>query len=282
MGTQLLEAGLASGDCAELWNVDRAETIESIHRRYVDAGCELITTNTFQGSPTALATHSLASRTAELNHAGAQLARRAAGACRFVLADVGPFGGFLEPLGDTTAEQLTAIFVQQLAAMREGGADAALIETMSDSNEAAIAVRAAKTVADWPVIVTYAFQRAGDRFVTMMGEAVDTVMKAALDAGADIVGSNCGTRLTLEDYEALAEQLVAGAGGAPVILQPNAGSPVQRGNRTEFPATPRDMARVAGRLLDTGVRVLGGCCGTTPQHLAAMRGAMDRTGNAPD
>jgi len=270
MGTQLFAAGLEPGHSAELWNVERPQTIEAIHRRYVEAGCELITTNTFQGSPTALALHGLADRTEDLNRAAVQLARQAVGADGYVLGDVGPFGGFLEPFGDTSATQLTDIFTRQLAALRDAGADAALIETMSDTNEATIAIRAAKRLGNWPVLASFAFQHAGERFVTMMGSTVQDALNSALDAGADVVGANCGTRLTLEDYQALLEQMVEIAGPTPVLLQPNAGSPVQHDARTEFPATPADMAEATPRWIDAGVRVLGGCCGTTPQHLAGM------------
>lgn len=270
MGTQLLAAGLAPGDCGALWNVERPDAIEAVHRRYRDAGCDCITTNTFTASRTALTVHSLDKRAAEINHAAAAVARRAAGPGAWVLADVGPFGGFLEPLGDTTPDQLADIFHEQLSALKQGGADAAIIETMSDTAELAIAVKSAIDLDDWPVIATFAFQMAGDRFVTMMGTSVDTALKAAIDAGAHIVGANCGTGLTLEAYARLADELLAAAGGTPVILQPNAGAPTQKGGQDHYPATPNDMADLAESLIRAGIRMVGGCCGTTSDHLRAM------------
>ena len=270
MGTQLMAAGLQPGQPCELWNVDKPDVVADIHRRYREAGCELITTNTFGGTCISLANHNLAERTGELNEAAGKVARQGAGDDAIILADAGPFGGFIEPLGETTLEELVDIFAEQFAALKAGGADVALVETMSDPGELAGAVRAAKQVGNWPVIATYAFQHAGDSFATMMGTSVDTAMKAAIDAGADIIGSNCGTNLSLDDYLRLAGELVKAAGDVPVILQPNAGAPEHRDGKLHHPASPADMAAMVQKYLDAGVRVLGGCCGTTPEHLKAM------------
>lgn len=276
MGTLLIEAGVSLGECGVVWNVEKPDAIAGIHRQYLDAGCDIVTTNTFQASRVALEMHGLADRAAELNRAGAAVAREAAGDRALVAADIGPFGGFLEPLGDTTADELADVFDQQLRAHREGGADVALVETMSDPNEATRAVAAARAIGDWPVISTYAFQLAGDDFVTMMGAPAADVVRASIAAGADAVGANCGTGLDLDAYVRLAEALAAAAGDAPVILQPNAGSPIQQGGETVYPATPADMAERVPRLRDAGVAILGGCCGTSPAHLKAMREALDR------
>ena len=271
MGTQLMARGLASGECGERWNVERPEDVEAIHRAYRDAGCDLLTTNTFGGTSAALERHGLAERVAKLNLAGAQVARRAAGDQCLVLGDIGPFGGFLEPVGDMTAEHLLAMFYRQAEALKEGGADAIIIETMSDSAEMAVAIRAAKQVATLPVIATYAFAHAeANAFRTMMGTTVRDAVAAAIEAGADVIGANCGTSLGLDDYRRLAEHLAAAAGKAPVILQPNAGAPKMDGGNLVYPATPADMAKLAPVLKKIGVKILGGCCGTTPDHLRAM------------
>ena len=275
MGTQLMEAGVGTGECGVAWNVDKPDAIEAIHRRYLEAGCDFVTTNTFQGSREALGMHGLGERAAELNRAGAEVARRAAGGDALVAADIGPFGGFLEPLGPTTEDELTKIFEEQLKAQLEGGADVVLIETMSDPNEATRAIAAAKAVGDWPVISTYAFQKADDRFVTMMGTTAEDAVRASIDAGADVVGANCGSGLDLEDYVRLAEELVRAAGDTPVMMQPNAGSPVDREGELSYPATPANMAAITPKLVSAGALIVGGCCGTTPDHLAAMRQALD-------
>ena len=189
-----------------------------------------------------------------------------------MLGDVGPFGDFLEPVGDVTADELRAAFQLQIAALLEGGADAILVETMSDPAEAVVGVEAAKACnPKIPVIVTYSFQKtATGEFRTMMGTTAAEAMNRAIAAGADIVGTNCGTALSLDDYVELARQLVAAAGKTPVIVQPNAGSPHTENGCTIYKATPEQMAGTAKRLLATGVRIIGGCCGTAPEHLAAM------------
>jgi 5-methyltetrahydrofolate--homocysteine methyltransferase len=277
MGTQLMARGLRSGECGVLWNVDRGADVLAIHRAYREAGCELITTNTFGGSPSALARHGLEDRVAELNAAAARLAQEAAGSGGFVLGDVGPFGDFLEPIGDTSEEQARDIFLRQIRALLEGGADAILVETMSDPAEVEVAVSAAKEAGAAAVIATYAFQKSADgSFRTMMGNDVADALGKARAAGAAVVGANCGTSLTLEDYVSLAGALVAAAGGAPVILQPNAGSPRMEGDSAVYDATPEDMAALVPRLMAAGVRIIGGCCGTTPPHLKAMAAAVAR------
>ncbi|MFP4167087.1 MAG: homocysteine S-methyltransferase family protein [Opitutales bacterium] len=273
MGTQLLSLGIKSGDCSMLWNVDRAGDVRMIHDAYLNAGSELLTTNTFGGSSLALERHGLADRAAELNRAGARIAREAAGDRAWVLGDVGPFGDFLEPLGDTTADELRASFRAQIEALLEGGADAILVETMSDPAETEVAIQAAREAApDAPVLATHAFQKTGPGvFNTMMGSTVEETVRRSIDAGAHIVGTNCGTSLDLDDYVELGKQLVAAAGATPVMVQPNAGAPTMRGAETVYEATPEQFGVTAGSLLDVGVRIVGGCCGTTPEHLAYCR-----------
>ncbi len=276
MGTQLFARGLASGACGMLWNVERPGDVGGIHLAYRNAGCDLITTNSFGGSRFALKLHGLENRVAELNRAAARVARSAAGENGWVLGDVGPFGDFLEPVGDTTADELREAFRAQIAALIEGGADAILVETMSDPAEAIVGIEAAKAcAANVPVIATYAFQKtAPGEFRTMMGTSAAEAMQRATNAGAEIVGANCGTGLSLDDYVKLAEQLVAAAGSAFVIVQPNAGSPRTENGRTIYDATPEEMAATATRLLAAGVSIIGGCCGTAPEHLAAMSRAV--------
>ncbi len=279
MGTQLMARGLTSGACGMTWNLDRPGDVGGIHLAYRNAGCDLITSNSFGGTRFALAMHGLAGRGAELNRAAAQVARAAAGENGWVLGDVGPFGDFLEPVGDVTADELRAAFQAQIAALIEGGADAILVETMSDPAEAVVGVEAAKACnKNIPVIVTYSFQKtAPGEFRTMMGTSAVEAMHRAIAAGADIVGTNCGTALSLDDYVELAAQLVAAAGKTPVIVQPNAGSPHTENGKTIYKATPEEMAATTTRLLAAGVRIIGGCCGTTPTLLAAMSRAVKPT-----
>lgn len=218
--------------------------------------------------------HGHASQVVPWNRMAAELARKAAGVEGWVLGDVGPFGDFLEPFGDMTESDLLAIFVEQMQALVDGGADVLLVETMSDAAEAMVAIRAAKSVAGLPVVATFAFQKADTQFRTMMGTSVAEVVSKVISAGADIVGANCGTDLSLDDYIALAGELKTAAGSVPVILQPNAGSPKQGPEGIYYDATPAEMAATALRLRDAGVAIIGGCCGTSPAHLAAMSKAL--------
>ncbi len=273
MGTQLLSRGLAWGDCGMLWNLDRPDDVSAIHRAYRAAGCDLVTTNSFGGSRFALDLHGLADRRAHLNRAAAQVARAAVGHPGWVLGNVGPCGDFLALAGGVTVDELRVAFHVQMSALIEGGADAILVETLSDPAEAVVAVEAAKACnPTMPVLVTYTFLPcAPGEFRTLMGARVVDAVRAATAAGADVVGANCGIDLSLDAYVVLARQLVAAAaGGARVMVQPNAGSPIIANKRTFYRTTPQDMAATATQLLDAGVRIVGGCCGTTPAHLAAM------------
>ena len=272
MGTQLLARGLAPGDCGMLWNIDAPDKIRSVHAAYRTAGCDLITSNTFGGAPTSLIRHGLEARVDELNRSGAAIASEVAGDDAWVLGDVGPFGDFLEPFGDVTVEQLHEIFRAQISSLMAGGASASLIETMSDPAEAEVAAAAAEACGNPAIIITYAFQKTGDReYRTMMGTSVEETVSRAIAAGAHVVGANCGTALTFPDYLELAAQLVRAAGNTHVIIQPNAGAPHLIDNNTVYLATPEEMAVIVHPLLDAGVRIIGGCCGTSPAHLAAMK-----------
>lgn len=270
-GTQLQSMGLAPGACGERWNLDHPDRVRELHRRYLAAGSDLLTTNTFGGTTLVLAGHGLASQAHALNVAAARLAREIAGEQAWVLGDVGPCGGLLEPLGDVTPESATDAFRAQAAALLEGGADAILVETMSDPAEMELAVRAARAAGAAIVIATYAFQKSAMGFRTMMGTTAAECLSRALTAGADFVGANCGTELSLEDYEKLTAELVAAAQGAPVIVQPNAGSPVLREGKICYAESAAQFAAAAPRLLAAGARIVGGCCGSTPEHIAAMR-----------
>ncbi|MFW6059046.1 MAG: homocysteine S-methyltransferase family protein [Phycisphaeraceae bacterium] len=274
MGTQLMQAGLRAGECAELWNVDALARVAAVHRAYVDAGAELVLTNTFGGSSATLERHGLAARAAELNRAGAALAREAVGRRAWVLGDIGPCGEFLEPLGALSRGDAEAMFAEQAAALAEGGADGLIVETMTDPQELAAAVRAADRTG-LPVLASFAFDAAGETdFRTMMGAAPEDAVRAAVEAGAEVVGANCGTALDLEAYARLAEALLAAGDGVPVILQPNAGRPMLIDGRETFAVTPAQMGAAVASLVKAGVRVVGGCCGSTPAHVRAMAEAL--------
>ncbi len=269
MGTQLFNAGLAVGECGMLWNAEHPERVRQVHEAYLKAGCRLLTTNTFGGTAYALERHGLAARAAELNRAGARIACEAAGDSAWVLGDIGPFGDFLEPLGETSPDELAAMFGAQIEALAE--CDAILIETMSDPAEMEVAISAAVQNFSGPVLATYAFQKTGEgEFRTYMGTTVEEAVSRAIAAGANVVGTNCGVDLAPADYLELARQLVCTAGATPVIVQPNAGSPHAFDTKFVYQTTEDEMATLARDLVQAGVRIVGGCCGTTPALLAAM------------
>ena len=270
MGTQLQSLGLAPGECGLRWNIEQPQRVREVHQRYLAAGADLLTTNTFSGTPLALAAHGLELRTAELNRAGAELARHVAGESAFVLGDIGPCGGLLEPYGEISPALAIDAFRMQAEALLAGGADAILVETMSDPAEAALAVQAARAAGATLVVATFAFQHSPSGFRTMMGSEVAPALAAALDAGAEIVGANCGTALSLDDFARLAAELVAAARGHPVVVRPNAGSPAIDAGRIRYHTGPAEFSAAAHRYFAAGARIVGGCCGTTPEHIAAV------------
>ncbi len=272
MGTLLMARGMASGACGMAWNTDRADDVKAIHDAYRAAGSQLITTNSFGGTRFVLDHHGRATDVRALNFAAAQVARAAAGEDAWVLGDVGPCGDFLEPVGDLTTDEVREAFREQIEALLAGGADAILVETMSDPAEMVCGIEASLSCnPEVPVIGTYAFQKtATGEFRTMMGTPVTESISRAVEAGAKIVGANCGASLELDDYVALCKQISAAAGSAHVIIQPNAGAPRQVDGATLYLATPQQMAETATRLIEAGAHIVGGCCGTTPAHLAAI------------
>ena len=274
MGTQLMARGLSPGDCGMSWNAEHPSAVDAVHSSYAAAGCRLITTNSFGGTRTMLARHQAEGHVAQWNRLAAELALKAAGENNWVFGDVGPFGDFLEPFGEMSKEELTVIFCEQIEALIAGGADAILVETMSDPAEVAVAVSAAKSITKLPVVASYAFEKSGGSFRTMMGATATEAVVRSLEAGADIVGANCGTNLSLDEYIALADVLVEAAKGAPVILQPNAGKPKSGPDGIYYDATGDEMGSAAVRLRNAGVRIIGGCCGTTPALLADMNKAL--------
>lgn len=269
-GTQLQSLGLAPGACGELWNTQFPDRVRRVHQLYFDAGADLLTTNTFGGTSFVLESHGVTGRVHELNYAAARLAREIAGERAWVLGDMGPFGGMLEPLGETPVDAVEAAFREQAAALLAGGADAILVETMSDPAEAALAVRAAKAAGAELIVATFTFQKTAVGLRTMMGTTPAAALAAVLAAGADVVGANCGTELSLTDYEVLTAELVTAAGDRPVIVQPNAGSPRLIDGTISYAESAEQFAAAAPRFLRAGARIVGGCCGSTPAHIAAI------------
>jgi len=272
-GTQLMARGLKPGECPEAVNLDRSQLLVEIARLYVEAGAELITTNTFGGSPLKLALYGLAARTEEVNRRAVEAAREATAGRAYVSASVGPCGRLLKPYGDTEPDEVAAGFARQVRALAAAGADAICVETMTDLREATLAVRAAKAEAPHlPVIATMTFDPTPRGYFTIMGVTVEQAAAGLAEAGADLVGSNCGNGI--ERMVEIAEVL-SGTTSLPLVIQSNAGLPVNRGGEIVYPETPEYMAERARRLLDLRVAIIGGCCGTGPEHIRALHAMVD-------
>jgi 5-methyltetrahydrofolate--homocysteine methyltransferase len=247
--------------------------IEEFARRYVDAGADFVTTNTFGGTSFRLALHGLEAEHERINRQAVEAVRRAVAGKALVSGSVGPTGRLLEPLGDAAPEAVLAAFAEQVAVLAAAGADLICIETMSDLTEATLAVRAARERAsDLPVIATMTFEPGPRGYFTVMGVGVEQAVGGLLEAGADVVGSNCGTGM--EDMVGIARELTRTA-QLPVAVQPNAGLPETRDGAVVYNESPTAMAARVPELLDLGVALVGGCCGTTPEHIRALREAVD-------
>ncbi|MBT7163953.1 MAG: methionine synthase [Victivallales bacterium] len=271
-GTFLQKKGLEPGECPELWCVDRPADVLDIAQSYIDAGADMIEADSFGGTSYKLEHYGLADRTAEINEAAAAISRQAAGDGNWVIASVGPTGKMLL-LGDVTEEELYESFKVQAVALEKGGADAICVETMMASDEAALAVRAAKENTNCEVICTFTFDltQQGD-YRTMMGVTPADATAAAIAAGADIVGTNCGNGM--ERMIEIVKQIRAAAPDTPILVHANAGLPQLVDGADVFPDTPEEMAGMTAAIVAAGANIIGGCCGTTPAHIKAMKEAL--------
>lgn len=267
-GTFLQKKGLKPGECPELWCITRRPDVLDVARSYVKAGADLIETNSFGGTRFKLEVFGLQDRVAEINRAAAAISREAAGPDRHVLASVGPTGKMLL-MGDVTEDELFAAFCEQLVALQEGGADACCIETMSATDEACLAIRAARQQTGMEVLCTFTFQHTADGgYHTMMGVTPAEAARAAVEAGADVVGANCGQGM--EQMAPIVAEMRMAVPGTPIMVQANAGLPKNVNGVDVFPETPDVTAKWAAEVVKAGAVILGGCCGTTPEHIAAI------------
>ncbi len=270
MGTMLQDAGLTDGGAPELWNVEHPDRMEAILEAYAAAGSNLITTCTFGGTRPRLEMHDLGDRVFELNKAGAEVARAVADRYpgSYVLGDVGPSGELMEPMGTLTPETAQELFAEQIRGLVAGGADAILIETMSDLGEVEAAVRAAQAEAPGlPILATMSFDT---NLHTMMGVKPGQAVTAIAAMGVPIIGANCGRGV--DEMRVIAADMVAARPeGVFLMTQSNAGLPKLVGDEFLYDGAPEVMAEWATEMRDIGIDVIGACCGSTPEHIAAMR-----------
>lgn len=279
MGTMLQRAGLTDGGAPELWNVTQPEKVRAIYQAYVDAGANLIETNTFGGTSARLKLHNLQDRVIELNRAGVQLAKQAAAPAGVLVAgSIGPSGELIEPVGPLSMADAEAMFAEQTQGLVEGGVDLVVIETMSHLNEVEAAINGVRRVApDLPIVATLSFDT---NYHTMMGVSPKCAVETLSEWGVQIIGANCGNG-PAEIETVMTQMAQYRPAGVYLMAQSNAGLPQYVNGAIEYDGTPAVMADYALRLRSLGVNIIGACCGSTPDHIAAMRTALDQAKAEP-
>ena len=271
-GTLLQAKGLKPGECPELWNITHRKEILDIAKSYIDAGSDIIETNSFGGSIIKLSQYGLSARVWEINEAAAAISREAADKDKLVAGSVGPTGKMLV-MGDITEEELYNAFSEQSKALENGGADIIIIETMTAIDESALAVRAAKDNTNCTVILTMTFSKTPKgEYRTMMGASPEEMVKVAKTEGADIIGSNCGNGIA--DMIGIVKAIRSFDADIPVMIQANAGMPELIDGKTVYRESPELMASYVDELVKAGSNIIGGCCGTTPEHIRKIRQAL--------
>jgi 5-methyltetrahydrofolate--homocysteine methyltransferase len=269
MGTYLQAKGLKPGECPEGWCISHPEIIKGIHEAYIAAGADIVETNSFGGTRYKLKPYGLEGKVRDLNLAAVALAKQAIAGKGYVAASVGSTGHIVEDEGgDVASQDLYEAFKEQMVALAEGEPDALCIETMASLSEALQAIKAAKENTKLPVICTFTFEASPRGFRTMMGVTPERAARGAVAAGADIMGANCGNGIV--NMIEITRQMRAAQPGTPLLINPNAGLPVLEGEKTVFKETPEFMASKVPELIKAGAQIIGGCCGTTPEHIAAM------------
>jgi 5-methyltetrahydrofolate--homocysteine methyltransferase len=277
LGTMLFQRGLESGQCPELLNVTKPEVVEEIAQLYIEAGAEIITTNTFGASPVKLANYLLENRTEEINMVAVSIVKNAASIASrsgvYISGSCGPSGKILKPYGDADPGELYAGFLRQMKVLLDERADIICIETMTDIQEAILAVKASKSLSTTrPVIATMTFDETPRGFYTIMGVSIRDACENLQKAGADIIGSNCGNGV--EKMIKVAREFKRFS-SLPLIIQSNAGLPEIKDGKLFYSETPEFFADKTKELVEAGVSIIGGCCGTTPDHIRAIRKTVD-------
>lgn len=268
-GTFLQQKGLQPGECPEEWNISRPDDVFRIAQSYVDAGADTIETNSFGGNYFKLKNYGLEDRVFEINKAAAEISRKAAGTDRFVLGSVGPTGKLLM-MEEVTEDELYNAFKEQSIALEAGGADAIVIETMTDLEEACIAVKAASENTSCEIICTMTFDKIiGGEYRTMMGISPTEMTETLVEAGAEVIGANCGNGIA--DMIGIVKEIRLVNATVPILIHANAGMPHYHDGVTTFPESPDDMASRVKEIVEAGANIIGGCCGTTPDHICEVR-----------
>ena len=268
-GTNYQAKGLGLGVAPEEWLFDAPELVLELHREFVEAGVDLILTDTFGATAIRLGDSPLAGRARDVNLRAVEIAREAAGDRVLVAGSLGPTGQLAEPLGPLGPDECAATYAEQAAALAEGGVDLLVMETFFALEEAVPAIRGIQSASDLPLVVSFSFDRGTH---TMMGVSPRDFVEAVAPFGAAVLGANCGRSLV--DADTIVVELLDAAGDVPVWVKPNAGVPRMVGDQAVYEATPEIIAAHVGRYVAQGARIVGGCCGSTPAHVAAIAAAI--------
>jgi 5-methyltetrahydrofolate--homocysteine methyltransferase len=271
-GTFLQKKGMQPGECPEEWNLTHADDVFDIAKSYIESGADMIETNSFGGTIYKVEKYGLADKVFELNKAAAEISRKAAGD-KFVLGSVGPTGKILM-MGDVTEDELYDAFKTQVQGLEAGGVNAIMIETMTDLDEARLAIKAAKENTGCEVFCTMTFDKTLDGdFRSMMGISPSDMVNTLVEAGAELIGANCGNGIA--DMIGIVEEIRKANAEIPILVHANAGMPLYRDGETVFPETPDEMATLVPKIIAAGANIIGGCCGTSPDHICKVREAVD-------
>jgi 5-methyltetrahydrofolate--homocysteine methyltransferase len=274
MGTQLIARGINVGKCNDYLNIESPDIISEIHHAYLRAGSDAVTTNTFGANQYSLARYGLSEETEQINKAGVKIARQAAGKEYYVLGDIGPTGDFLEPLGNLKPAECKDAYARQAEALLTAGVDGLIIETVTALDEMTLIIHAVKSVCgDLPVFASMSFDKAGNDFKTMMGVGIDAMAAALIPLRIDAIGFNCGMA-TLDEYVEMADKLYSAvrklSDDVLIFAQPNAGKPELVDGKAVYKVTPEDFAAATEKIFSLGINIIGGCCGTSPEHIKIL------------
>lgn len=278
-GTLLIANGMQAGECSEMWNIDHPDIVKGIAAAYKEAGADIVSTNSFGGNRIKLKSYGLENKAKELSQKSAYLSRTAVGDNYHVLASIGPTGKLLI-MGEVSEDELYEAFREQAIALEEGGADACIIETMADLDEARCAVQAVKENTNLEMVVSFTFMRSSDgmRFNTIMGVTPESFIDKMKQLGVSILGVNC--TLSVEDMDVLLQKMYEHDKETPFLVYPNAGKPQLTDDGIVYPETPEDFAKYVFPYYNHGARIIGGCCGTTPEHIKAIQKEVERIQSA--